>query len=305
MPRFTAQVLRIGNVGICFENCRQGLLRSPFSDFLGSQSECDARYEVRDERALPHRRPLLCDAGVWRLFQLQNGYRFETYARLVHGARALLQADVSADWASGVIRIDPECSPKTLRDAPVSSTFGEVLLLALLNRHQGLYVHAATVLASGTARVLLGKSGAGKTTLSGIARERGALPLSDDRTALRFEHGKLVAYGTPFHGTGKHWAARSAPVSGLFFLNHARRTVARPLPTASASARLAAVTFLPFWSRSDVEEGLRLCERAASSTNSYLLRFRPDSSASEALDVAATASPRQSRGPGRPPSPPP
>ncbi|MGC4113593.1 MAG: hypothetical protein QM765_02790 [Myxococcales bacterium] len=149
--------------------------------------------------------------------------------------------------------------------------------------------------------VFLGKSGAGKTTLARLACSQGAQVLSDDRTVLRFERGQLVAYGTPFHGKGRHWSTQSAPVRGLFFLEHAVACTTSPLQVAEATAKLAAVSFMPFWSAPAVAETLRLCERAAAHRCAHQLRFLPDTTALEAIDVATTTfCPPRARGAPRP-----
>ncbi|MBI5545406.1 MAG: hypothetical protein HY901_16090 [Deltaproteobacteria bacterium] len=289
MSRRSLQVVRIGGLTLGFENRCQADLVGPFEAF-GSHGRCASRLTVLDEpgQAASSQRPL-CESGFWALFEHEGGLRYEAYARPLFGPTPLLQADLNADWTRGLLRVDPTCCPTQARLAPIASPFGELLLVALLNRHQGLYVHAACVTRNGAALLFLGKSGAGKTTLSTLSARDGAHVLSDDRTALRFQRGRLTAFGTPFHGTGRQWSAQSAPVRALFFLDHAPATETQMLSVAETAARLAALSFAPFWSRPGLDEVLRLCERAACAVPAYSLRFRPDASALEALDAATQA----------------
>ena len=295
MTRNSAQIVRIGGLGLRFVGRSRADLPGPFADFAGS-GPCVSRLSVREEPGAPDGalRPL-CDAGAWALFESRDGLRYEGYAPPLHGKRPVLQADASADWSEGIVRVDPELCPLQTRLAPISSPFGEFLLMSLLNRDGGLYVHAASVVRDGGALLFLGKSGAGKTTLSGLARSQGAEVLSDDRTALRFVRGRLTAFGTPFHGTGRHWAARRAPVHGVFFLEHAPETRARRLPLGEAAARLAALCFAPFWNRIALDELLRQSEAAARAVPAHVLGFTPDLSALEALDAVAPR-PRHAHG---------
>lgn len=289
MTSTPAQRIRIGEVGMAFLRRHPRDLPSPFDDFAGD-FPCTCTLEVRDEPGLPtDGQSLLCHSGSWSLFARGDGFRYEGYAPPLHGRTPVMQADMSADWRTGVLRVDPRVCPPEARLAPVATPLGELLLMVLLTLEGGLYVHAASAIRGDEAAILLGRSGAGKTTLSGLAADRGACTLSDDRTVLRFAGGRLVAHGTPFHGTGRRWSNASAPVGELHFLEHAAQTQFEPLPTAEAAARLASLAFSPFWSRRGLGEMLRLSAQAVELAPSYRLRFTPDPSAVEALDAARQA----------------
>jgi hypothetical protein len=261
----------------------------PFASFLGGRGPIHGHYLLEERAAEPGRQRLLADGGIWRLFEHPHGQRVEFYAPNLHGERPVLQADLTRDWARGIIRTDPEICPETARAAPLATPFGELLLVGLLSRVHGLYVHAASALWPTGADLFLGRSGAGKTTLSGVARRCGAEVLSDDRTVLRFRGGRLWAYGTPFHGTGRRWSSRAAPTRALFFLEQDKQSRFIPLPLREAAARLSAVCFAPFWEKESLESTLRLVEAAVGVAPPYALRFRPDASAVKALDAAAHA----------------
>lgn len=290
MRRPHLQVVRVGGLALGFVHRRRVDLPSPFADFV-ARGPCSCRVEVFDEPGLvtdPADR--LCESGSWALYKQGQGLRFEAYAPPVYGLVPLLQADLSTDWSRGILRANPALCPPATRAAPINSPFGEFLLLSLLNQHGGLYVHAASILRDSAAVLFLGRSGVGKSTLSTLAARQGDTVLSDDRTVLRIERGRCVAYGTPFHGTARHWAAKCAPVRALCFLEQAADSRAERLGVAETATRLAAVSFGPFWSRTGMDEVLCQCELVARAVPAFAFRFRPDLSALEALDGATRQS---------------
>ncbi len=281
------QFLTIGGVGICFAGRRREDLPESFADFAGGD-RCACRLKVLDVPGTEtDRRQPVCATQTWSLFAHGRVLRFEAYAPPAHGTRPILQADLAGDWRSGVVRVDPSICPEHTRLAPIASTLGELLLISLLNRRGGLYVHGAAVVRRGQAEVYLARSGIGKTTLSALAAGQGAEVLSDDRTVLRRARGKLLAFGTPFHSGGRRWSAKAAAVRSLVFLEQATQSHAEELSTGAAMALLASLSFGPFWDRGGLTKLLDHCARATTLAPCYRLRFRPDLSALEALDAAS------------------
>ncbi|GAC1630969.1 MAG: hypothetical protein NVS9B14_02220 [Candidatus Acidiferrum sp.] len=81
----------------------------------------------------------------------------------------------------------------------------------------GFLLHAATVLHSGKAYVFFGRSGAGKSTVSGLS-PRGSV-LTDEISLLKFVDGEWRAFGTPFWGEFRADGQNtSAPIAGFFKL---------------------------------------------------------------------------------------
>ncbi len=65
----------------------------------------------------------------------------------------------------------------------------------------GCLLHSAGVLdSSGGAHLFLGRSGAGKTTISSLSDSSGRQVLSDDLNAVTWEQGQPVVYQMPFSG---------------------------------------------------------------------------------------------------------
>ena len=93
----------------------------------------------------------------------------------------------------------------------------------------GLLLHSAGVVADGEAYLFLGRSGAGKTTLSSLALASGAGVLSDDiNIVLPSARGSFIASAVPFAGElGNSCAVREGdyPLRGVFCLKKGGRSV--------------------------------------------------------------------------------
>ncbi len=111
-------------------------------------------------------------------------------------------------------------------------------------RRQGLFLHSAGVVVSDKAWLFLGRSGAGKTTLSRLAMEEGAAVLSDDANILRPDaRGCYRAGPVPFAGElgdVNREARQDYPVAGLFWLEQSDRSACLDMSPALQWARVMA-----------------------------------------------------------------
>jgi len=104
----------------------------------------------------------------------------------------------------------------------------------------GALLHSAAVAENGSARIFVGVSGAGKSTVSRLALESGRSVLSDDLNALWPGDGSAIVEQVPF--TGELRGSRSTkgrfPVAGIFRLRQGRTAGLRPLTAAETVALL-------------------------------------------------------------------
>ncbi|HEU4404297.1 MAG TPA: hypothetical protein VFS43_03260 [Polyangiaceae bacterium] len=131
---------------------------------------------------------------------------------------------------------------------------------ALLARGAGALVHACGVLYRGRGILIVGPSGAGKTTCARLARPESVL--SDDQVALLETPAGLALESTPFVGLfGRTIAPTRAPLGGLVVLDRARPERLEPLGGAAALGSL--LRCLPLYTRTAATAGaaLRLAER--------------------------------------------
>jgi hypothetical protein len=193
----------------------------------------------------------------------------------------------------GARDVEVECSPawriegepRAMR-CPLGYPVDQILAMYLLGA-RGLLLHAAGMVVNGRAVVLVGVSGAGKTTFSRLAAGRpGWEPLSDDRVVVRLPDGMRGArvHGTPWPGEGRIAANESAPLAHIVFLSQAENNDVRSLPPRDAVARLVATASIPWYDAERVGASLEACDRLLECIPVALLAFRPDAGAVEAVE---------------------
>jgi hypothetical protein len=99
---------------------------------------------------------------------------------------------------------------------------------------------------------------------------------------VRARGGRLWAFGTPWHGSGRFASPRGLPLGGIFFLARGKAVRHRDVPPAAA-AELFARSFPPPWEAAGSARVLALCARVAAEVPCARLRFRPDASAVAAV----------------------
>jgi hypothetical protein len=231
---------------------------------------------------LPGQR-LFDSGGLWSLYR-HGSERLYVFREPVPGRPPLKAVRIDEGLRRGVLHL-----PKGPQSGKAGYALGfpldEVLFQHRLAREGGVFVHACAVRLAGGVALFCGASGAGKTTLARLGRREGLAVLSDDRVALRPRGARLLAFGTPWHGSGRFASPRSAPLRAVFFLRKAPRSEATPLRTGAAS-RLFSLSFPPLWDEAGVSRVLGACGRVASSVPAFELAFRKDGSA---LDAARAA----------------
>jgi hypothetical protein len=183
------------------------------------------------------------------------------------GLRLMARLDWTPSLAGGLWT--PEAAGEEW--ASVFENYLRVLTAYRLLEQGGAVLHSAGVTDGQAAFLLLGPSGAGKTTSSRLCLERGATVLSDDLNAVR--DGSAVKL--PFTGDlgERSGGPGSVPLRALLKLVQGPEDRLRPLSPAAALASLVAAA--PFvnhdpWRR---EALLEILERLALSVPAYELTF--------------------------------
>ena len=119
----------------------------------------------------------------------------------INGSRLTLRGAGVAGWAdAGTGEAGARVSPRLAADPAALAEAADTLLLFLLTRSGRIPVHAAGVMAGGTALVLAGRSGAGKSTLALRAMQRGLPILSDDTVYIQLQPDLRVwGFRRPLH----------------------------------------------------------------------------------------------------------
>ena len=201
-------------------------------------------------------------------------------------------AMIRADWARqrATVVQDAEALGSAVADIG-TYPLSEILATRLLTRTGAANLHASAAVFDGRAHLFVGHSGAGKTTISEIAIGEGAAVLSDDRTIVAVREGRGIAWGTPWHGTGRRSSSRTAPIGGLFLLQQASKESAVRLKPARAVKELFVRLINPRLTVDEADAALRTAEAVGATVPMWELSFRPVPEAFHlAVDLAAQAS---------------
>jgi hypothetical protein len=136
-------------------------------------------------------------------------------------------------------------------------------------------MHGAGIVGARGGYLVVGPSGAGKTTM---ARAAAALPgarvLSDERSVVRPTPDGWVLDGTPWYGEGQFAERATAPLAGVLWLEKSDRDELAPLPSARALANLFSCHFAPYWSEAGRLRTLAALERLVREVPVAILRNR-------------------------------
>jgi hypothetical protein len=193
---------------------------------------------------------------------------------LLAGLRLMARLDWTPSLTGGL------WTPEAAGDEWTSSVFENylrVLAAYRLLEAGGAVIHSAGVTDGASAFLLLGPSGAGKTTSSRLCLERGASVLSDDLNAVIFsqEAEAPLLVRLPFTGDlgERSGGPASYPLAAVLRLVKGAEDRLRPIsPAAALAGLLAAAPFVNRdpWRR---EALLSTLERLARSVPAYELVF--------------------------------
>lgn len=167
----------------------------------------------------------------------------------------------------------PGWGPKIIRIA--TTPFVEYIVSRLIGRHGGLHLHSSLALANGGAYVFVGHSGAGKSTIAGLAEEAGAFVPADDRVLVMLGENEATAWGTPWHGDLPRKSPAGGPVKAVYLLRQDTRDFVEPLTRGRAVKELYARLVQPRLSTHEVMLSLSHLERLTTLVPVETLHFRP------------------------------
>lgn len=228
MPECAAQidglsvVIAIGGVPVRVNTSDPAFLELLQSRYAGFVSDADdAEFEF-DVELTPPRTASDPDADV------QVTHRA--------GRWLLTRGDFRAEW-------EPASRRGWIRQSANPYSIDAVLRIVhtlALARQGGFLLHAASGVRNGKAFLFAGVSGAGKTTIAGLA-PRDVTLLTDEISYVRKQGDAYVAFGTPFTGElAKLGENVSAPVEALYLLAKGPENRIAPVSMADAARELLA-----------------------------------------------------------------
>jgi len=188
---------------------------------------------------------------------------------------------VDRDWSAGDLHVRHGSAGPPPH--PLAFPLDVVLVTAALAHRRGVVVHGASAIVEGRGVVLAGASGAGKTTVARLLAAAGLEVVGDERVVLRVAGDAVLLHGTPWAGELGVVSPRSAPVSAVFFLEHAPITAAEPMAAAAAAQALLPRCRLPFWDHAGMAGVLDTVADITRLVPCHRLRVRPDASVVDLL----------------------
>ncbi len=224
---------------------------------------------------------LLFDSGaLWRLYADQGDYELrltspvlgETPYKVIRFDAAVENGTIQ--FHSGYKTYFPEGAPVD----PLEYPLGELIYLHWLAQGRGIEIHSCGVIDSnGDGYLMVGHSGAGKTTAAGLwLQHPGVTVISDDRVIIRKEDGQMWMHGTPWHGTGMLASPRRVPLKAILFLRHATQHRLVPRRRSLSASQLLACAFVPLYQRAGLAYSIEFLEEVTSLVPCADLEFTPD-----------------------------
>ncbi len=154
-----------------------------------------------------------------------------------------------------------------------------ILMQAQPREYDGLLIHGAGIVLDDAGYLFAGPSGAGKTTVAGLAAGVGQV-LCDENLVVRLEGDGAVLYSTPFWGQSTpaervRRVNRRVPLAGIYMLAHAAGFTRTRLRPAEAVAALLSTEKVATERVESANAWLAVAGRLAALAPVYRLGFRP------------------------------
>ncbi|MFO7938072.1 MAG: hypothetical protein R6V06_10780 [Kiritimatiellia bacterium] len=160
-------------------------------------------------------------------------------------------------------------------------SFGIIAVLALVLRLielRGVVLHCSASVVDGAGIICTGRSGQGKSTVSGLLKEAGIDVLTDERAVIRIDESGLRVYGSPWPSSGMCVINGSAPLKKLYFLEHGPVNRLQSLTPGGTMKRLLDVVMVPWMNSDFFDPFIKVLEKVVSDVSASVLSFVPDSS---------------------------
>ncbi len=161
--------------------------------------------------------------------------------------------------------------------------FLELILWGRLSLIGACFLHGAIVVVDGRYVLLLGDSGVGKSTLSGLAVQKGFTRLTDENPFLTWQQDGPWVHPAPWPGITGASAPACGPLDAIFFLRHAPENSLQRLPLPDAARRLLGNARMFNWLPATIPAAVELLDKTLSRVPVYDFGFVPEMSAIEAI----------------------
>lgn len=149
----------------------------------------------------------------------------------------------------------------------------QIFLAHILADRQGCYIHSCGVNFADKGILFVGNSGAGKSTVAQMLKDKAEI-LCDDRMIIKRRPEGFKIYGTWSHGDVPEVSANSVPLKAIMFLEKAEENCLMPLDSKKEiTKRLLSSLIKPLLTVEWWKKTLSLIDKISSEAPCYLLRF--------------------------------
>jgi hypothetical protein len=213
--------------------------------------------------------------GLWQLHRNRNRWALSLSSPIL-GPKPYQTLILDQDFKQGTVYRSSVISEN--QALPLEHALAEILMVSLLSKERGVLLHGCAIQDGETGRLLLGNSGAGKSTMAHLwGDQKNVSILSDDRVIVRKKGNRFWMYGTPWHGEACFAANRSIPIEQIFTLRHGEENQAKPLDQLQAAQAILTRSFPTFWDTKGMEFTLMFLEGLVQAVPCYDLSFYPES----------------------------
>lgn len=140
--------------------------------------------------------------------------------------------------------------------------------------------HSSLISVSGCGLMFIGPSGIGKTTQAELWNKyRDARIINGDVVFVQEKQGRVLGWGTPWHGSSPYCENASAPVSALIVLRQAKKNTIRELSGFEKVTAVSRHVIYPTWLENGMELCLETLDHLLTALPVYELSCRPDEDA--------------------------
>lgn len=212
------------------------------------------------------------DRETWQLWRDEAGRHVFVAPRDSPPRR---QVAVDADFRAGEVVGEFGANGGTGRAVYPLQDIDMAIYANWLAESGDLIVHAAGIDDAGVGYAFVGPSGSGKSTLAAeLSSDSSVTVLGEDQVIVRYQEGRFVVYGTPWHTNPARCSPGGVPLKKLFFLDRTAGHGTGPCGPRAGIERLLQDAFIPYYNGAGVDRILDNLARLAGQVPFPTIGFR-------------------------------